>query len=343
MKEYLKALSEIDGVSGREERVADFIAERAKPYAASIERDVLKNLFILKKGARTPERPIVFAASMDEWGFVADEAKDSGAINLSYVDGMDPKAVIGKRFRVAGGEARGIISVVSQHLTGKSGTDKVPELRDLTLDVGAKNKDGGKAVVKPGDGIVYDYPFTEFGEGFYRGKAVDARLGCAILLRLIEEADPAYDIQFIFTASSRIEHRGAEVAARRIDPGIVIVAAAAAAGDVPPQKKVERSCAVGKGVVLGLKEYGTIYSRELRTHIEALAAKNGIATQTRSGMRGESDAGQLHHYASGAKVAGIGAPVRYVGTGNPIVHKDDVEAAYRLAKVCAEEELRWQG
>jgi endoglucanase len=231
-----------------------------------------------------------------------------------------------------------VISVVSQHLTGKDGTDTVPELRDITLDVGAKKKDGGKAVIKPGDGIVYDYPFTDFGDGFYRGKAVDARLGAAILLRLIEEITPTYDTWFVFTASSKLEHRGATVAARRIDPGTVVVVEAAAAGDIPLQKEELRSVRVGGGAVLGLKEYGAVYTREFREHFEKLAVKNGIRTQIRSGMMGCSDAGALHIMASGARVAGIGAPVRYVGTGNPIVHKDDLEAAWQLMKCYVEGE-----
>ncbi|MDR2156446.1 MAG: hypothetical protein LBO81_01500 [Clostridiales Family XIII bacterium] len=337
MKEYLKVLSSLDGVSGREDRVRDFIADRVRPHATTVETDVLKNLFVWKKGKGTPDRPIVVAAAMDEWGFVAEEAKDSGAIALSAVDGMDPKAVIGKRFRVAGGETRGVISVVSQHLTGKTGTDKVPELRELALDVGAKNKEGGKAAVKPGEGIVYDYPFAEFGDGFYRGKAVDARLGASVLLRLIEEVSPALDTWFVFTASSKIEHRGGVVAARRIDPGTVLTVEAAAAGDVPLQKPALWSVRVGEGATLGLKEFGSVYTRELRERLARIAAKNGVKVQIRSGMRGSGDAGTLHTRASGAKVAGIGAPVRYVGTGNPIVHRDDLEALWQLAKLFVEE------
>lgn len=340
MRDTLAALSGLDGVGGHEKTVRAYINEAVKPFAEETREDVLGNLFVRVKGEKTPRRSIVLAAPMDEYGFVAGRVEESGAISFgARMDNMDPKALIGKRFRVEITEenrekpVRGVISVVAQHLTGKAGTDETPELKDLTLDVGAKNKDGGAAAVKEGDGIVFDYPFSDFGEGFYRGKAVDARLGAAVLLKLIRDVKPLYDAWFLFTAYSKIEHRGALVAARALDPAVALVVDAAAAGDVPIQDKELASCYVGRGAVLGLKEYGTIYSRSLREAIAKAAAGKGIKVQYRSGMRGETDAGNLHTAASGAKIAGLGAAVRYAGTGNPIVHRDDLAAVYETAKL----------
>ena len=52
---YLKELTELDGVSGDEGRVRDFIKEKIESKVDSVKVDVLGNLIAFKKGLSQTE------------------------------------------------------------------------------------------------------------------------------------------------------------------------------------------------------------------------------------------------------------------------------------------------
>lgn len=330
MRELLKDLCALDAIAGREEPIRAYIAEKAAPYAESIVTDKLGNLTVRVKGEKTPAKgAVVLAAPMDEAGFVLTEWGDCGCVKLSQMDQMDPKAVVGKRFRIANEPARkAVISLVSQHLAGDTST--VPEFKDMQMDFGAISEERIKEIVKLGETAVFDYPLKPFGDGKLRGKALECRVGCAILLKTIMTVKPKYDTVFLFLAAKYIGHRGAAPAARALDPHIALVVDYAAAGDVPLCVPEVKNVSLGKGPALGIKEFGSIYSRPLREQIRAMADKRGIPWQYRTGMYGQSDAGLLHTCGSGAAVAGISVPARYALTALPVMDENDIENACRL-------------
>ena len=68
MKELLKTLCALNGVSGDEDQVREFLAERARPWARSMQVDPLGNLIVWKKGARAAGDRLMLCAHMDEVG-----------------------------------------------------------------------------------------------------------------------------------------------------------------------------------------------------------------------------------------------------------------------------------
>ena len=337
MIELLKELCALDGISGYEGPVCEKIRTLAQPYAAEIRTDVLGNLYVLKRGEKRPAAPVAVSTSMGEYGFVLSEHGDVGAMKLMWVDEMDARNVIGKRYRVAGSGVKGVISLVAQHLTGRTGTDSVPEMKELQFDCGTSKKEDTEKLLKVGDTIVYDYPVTEFGENCLRGKALDCRIGCAILLELIREVMPKYDTWFIFTAATGLEHRGAMIAAREIDPAICLCVTACACCDVPMQKPERVSVHLRKGVAVGIKERRILYSRRLNRMMTEKADAAGIPWQYRAAVSDTSDAGTLQISASGMEVMGISVPVRGMTTANPVAYIPDMEAAYALASLFVKE------
>ncbi len=337
MLELLRALCDFDCLARHEEALRDFIVKTAAGRAGRTETDIAGNLRVWLKGERRPARgPVVLAAPMDEVGFVLSDWGDCGCVKLTQMDQMDVKAVIGRRFRIAGRpETKGVISLASQHLAGNM--DSVPMFRDVQMDFGATNGDRAKELVKLGEQAVYDYPLRPFGEGLARGKALECRVGVAALLRVILETTPKYDTCCLFLSSKYLEHRGAVIAARDIDPHIALLVDYAAAGDVPPCEEHMSSARLGQGPALALKEFGSIYSRPLREQVKAMAERAGIRWQYRSGMYGQTDAGALHTYGSGAAVAGISVPVRYALTANPVASLRDIEDTAALVKRFAAE------
>lgn len=330
MQELLSELCAIDAVANREQPVRDYITEKVKPFAADVETDMLGNLIVCVKGEKTPKNgPVVLAAPMDEAGFVLTEWGDQGCVKISQMDQMDSKVIVGKRFRIANApERKGVVSLVSQHLAGDTGN--VPEFKEMQMDFGAISEERIKELIRLGETAVYDYPVKPFGEGMLRGKALECRVGCAILIKTIMTVKPKYDTVFLFTAAKYIDHRGAAPAARKLDPHIALVVDYAAAGDVPLCDAEMKNCFAGKGPALGIKEFGSIYSRPLRKQIVAMADKHAIPWQYRTGMYGQSDAGMLHTSGSGASVASIAVPVRYALSPLPVASIGDIENAYRL-------------
>lgn len=330
MRELLFDLCALDAVAGREEPIRAYITEKVRPFAESVETDRLGNLIVRVKGSRAPEKgAVVLAAPMDEAGFVLTEWGDCGCVKLSQMDQMDSKVVVGKRFRIANEpDRKAVISLVSQHLAGDTGT--VPEFRDMQMDFGAISEERVKELVKLGETAVYDYPLKPFGDGYLRGKALECRIGCAVLLKTIMTVKPKYDTIFLFLAAKFIDHRGAAPAARALDPHIVLVVDYAAAGDLPLGLPETRNSFLGKGPALGIKEFGSIYSRPLREQIRAMADAHGIPWQYRTGMYGMSDAGMLHTSGSGAAVASIAVPARYPLSPLPVMSETDIDNACRL-------------
>ena len=53
MHSELFELCRLNGVSGDEDRVRDYLVEKARPYADSMRTDALGNLIVFKKGAKS--------------------------------------------------------------------------------------------------------------------------------------------------------------------------------------------------------------------------------------------------------------------------------------------------
>ena len=93
MYEILKKLINAPSVSGRENAVRDVIAGMAKPFADEITTDTLGNLTVLRRGSGSGRRKLMFAAHMDEIGFVVTFADEKGRLRLDSVGGINTRRV----------------------------------------------------------------------------------------------------------------------------------------------------------------------------------------------------------------------------------------------------------
>ena len=66
--ELLGKLCNLNGLSGEEDEVRDFIKSEIEQYCDEITGDNLGNLLAHKKGRKTPPKKIMFQAHMDETG-----------------------------------------------------------------------------------------------------------------------------------------------------------------------------------------------------------------------------------------------------------------------------------
>ncbi len=334
MTEVLKELCLIPGVSGREERVREYIKAKAEPYASEIITDNLGNLLVYVKGRKKPGKKIMLAAHMDEVGLIITYITDDGYLKFDFVGSVDRRVALGKRVHIGDNMIPGVIGLKPPHLSGPDEKNRIPKVSELYIDIGAESREQAERLARPGDVGCFDLSVREFGDGFIRAKAIDDRIGCAALLELMKDM-PA-DAWLAFTAQEEVGTRGSLVAANRLRPDIALVFEGTTAADLPSQTGGARVCAPGLGPVVPFMDNGTITDRGLFKDITSVADANGIPWQTKTYISGGTDAAAIQRSGSGVRVAGIAAAVRYIHSPSCVACMRDLESIVRLARLYLE-------
>ncbi len=331
MIETLKTLCGLSGVSSWEDPVRDYIRQRVEPHADRVEVDALGNLIVFKRGAKAAGNKLMLCAHMDEVGLMVKSVTEEGYLKFGCVGGIDRRILLGKQVEVGERKIPGIIGLKAIHLTTAEERKKVPKLTDLYIDIGAKDKEEALAQVEPGDVCTFVSDAVEFGEGLLKAKAIDDRVGCAVMVKLLEEELPM-DCTFVFTAMEEVGTRGAFGAAFSVTPEIALVLEGTTAADVPALEPDRQVCWPGKGPVLSWMDGGTIYDRGLFELLRELAEKDGIPWQMKHYLSGGTDGGAVQRTKAGVRVTGISAAVRYLHAPNSVCSISDAEQMLALAR-----------
>lgn len=328
--EFAKDLSLLNGISSREDNVRNYIIEKIKDdVSVSYLVDNLGNLIVEKKGSKRPENRIMIDAHMDEVGLIVCYITSDGLLKVHSVGAINPKVLLGRSVNVNG--LTGVIGIKPIHLTDKDKSKDIPEIESLYIDIGVKTREEAEKYVAPGDSIEFDSGWCEFGEKdeYIKAKALDDRLGCAIMLDMILN-DQEYDIVFTFTVQEEVGCRGAITATNRVQPDYAIALECTTASDisgVPEEKKV---CALGKGAVVSFMDGGTVYLRDLYRKAMDIAEDAGIKAQTKTVIAGGNNASQIHKSSCGVKCLAVSVPCRYLHSPSCVVKKSDVEDVKNL-------------
>ncbi len=332
MLELLKRLCLLNGVSGDEGEVRAFLRAQAEPYADSIRTDALGNLIVFKKGAKATGNRLLLAAHMDEVGLIITHVTDEGFLKFGFVGGVDRRIAIGKPVVLGPDRVPGIISLKAIHLTDKAELKKVPKTDSLYIDIGAGSREEAMKKVPLGTyGSFVSQP-EEFGDGFFKARAIDDRIGCAIMLELLKEELPL-DVTFAFTAQEEVGTRGAFGAAFSVTPQIALVLEMTTAADLPGVDSHRRVCAPGKGPVISYMDGSTIYDRGLFEDLRRLAEDNGIPWQTKEYIAGGNDARTIQRTKQGVRVAAMSAATRYLHAPSSVVSVADFKNMLELTRL----------
>lgn len=327
----LKALCALPGLSSHEDAVREYIREAIAPYARSVRVDAMGNLIAEKAGAVPGSCSLMLAAHMDEVGLMIHTVTDEGYLKFSTVGGIDRRVLIGKRVLVGPRSIPGVIGLKAYHLTSAEEAKKVPKLKEYTIDIGAKDGEDARQWVRPGDVAVFDSDVLTFGNGFLKAKAIDDRIGCAVMVELMKR-DLPMDCTFVFTVQEEVGTRGAFGAAFSVKPDIALVLEGTTAADLPTTPAHQRVCSPGKGPVVPYMDGGTVYDRELFQLLRDLAEREGIPWQTKEYVSGGTDAGAIQRSRAGVRVAAISAAVRYLHTPSSVASLTDFDNIHRLAE-----------
>ena len=334
MIELMKELCALPGPSGCEDAVRAFVLKRVKPFADEIRTDAIGNVMVFRKGAKALDRPVAVCAHMDEVGVIIKKITEDGMLKFGFVGGVDPRVVIGRPVRF--GDVPGVIGIKAVHLTTAAERRTMPKTKNLYIDIGATSRAAAEKLVSLGDYGVFDSAVVEFGDGLIKAKAIDDRVGCAALLKLIED-EPPIDTWFCFTVQEETGLRGAASMAFALDPGFAMVLEGTTAADLAEVKGADAVCRVRGGVVLPFMDGATIYDAALFELLRDACTKRGIPWQTKTRVAGGTDAGRIHRSRAGVRVCAAAAPVRYIHSPSSVAAKADCEAVLAAARAFLEE------
>ena len=332
MLELLKELCRLNGVSGAEDPVRNFIQTQAQPYADSLRSDALGNLIVFKRGKKSTGNKLLLAAHMDEVGVIVTRITEEGFLKFDFVGGVDRRVAIGKPVVLGENEIPGLIGLKAIHLVSREEEEKVPKTDALYIDIGAKDREEAEKLVPPGTYGSFVGAPQEFGRGFLKAKAIDDRIGCAIMLELLKE-DLPLDVTFAFTAQEEVGTRGAFGSAFSVSPEVALVLETTTAADLPGVEGARRVCAPGKGPVISYMDGATIYDRDLFENLRRLAEEHGIPWQTKEYIAGGNDARTIQRSRSGVRVAALSAAVRYLHAPATVGSLADFENMWKLTRL----------
>ncbi len=329
MIDLLKTLCGLPGPSGDEDAVRDYIRSRAEKVADEIREDSIGNLMVFRKGKKSCDKTVMLAAHMDEVGLICKGYTEDGCVKFGFVGGVDPRVVIGRR--VLFGDVRGVIGIKAVHLTTKEERKKMPKTKDLYIDIGAPDKESAEKKVPLGTYGVFDSACVSFGDGLFKAKAIDDRVGCAVMLTLLEE-QPAVDTWFVFSVQEEVGLRGAQCAAFALKPDLCLVLEGTTAADLADVDVHKQVCGLRRGVVIPFMDRATIYSQQMFETLRGLAEQNHIPWQTKHRVAGGTDAGRIHLTRDGVITGALAAPVRYIHSPSCVAAEDDMNGMLELSR-----------
>ncbi|MFA5561575.1 MAG: M20/M25/M40 family metallo-hydrolase [Eubacteriales bacterium] len=337
--ELLRRLCLLFGPSGCEGEVRSAIRESIRPCVDELEQDKLGNLIGYVDGADN-SRTLMIAAHMDEVGMMITNIESSGQLRFDTVGGIDAAVLCGKRVVVWGHDRTrlpGIISAKPIHLQSKEEREKATTRKSLYIDIGASDRADAQRLVSVGDFAVFDSDFVRFGEAERRmkGKAIDDRLGCAVMISVLERLRaegtvPPVRLAFAFTVREEVGFSGAKTAAYRINPSHAVALESTAIADLPDVSAHERVGDMGRGGVLSLADKGALYCRAFVGYALSVGREKDIPVQLKRYVSGGNDARHIQQSAAGVRVLALSAPTRYLHSASCVADLADYRAMQKL-------------
>ncbi|MCX7795478.1 MAG: M42 family metallopeptidase [bacterium] len=334
MKELIRKLTEINSPSGRESKIREFILGELKSSIDGYEIDRLGNLIVWKNGKG--DKKILLDAHMDEIGVVSSFIDEKGFVRIEAIGGISAYNLIGSRIIFPDSGVEGVVGI-----EGETTQDVQKNLKELNfdkifVDIGAKTREEAEKLVPIGTFGVYSTEFVDMGKRVV-SKAMDDRIGCAVLIETIKRSNPKCKLYGAFSVQEEMGLVGASVVAFNINPDFAIALDVTAWSDTPKGYK-RMSIELGKGPAIKIKDNASISDRNIVERLRDVAEKNNIPYQIEILIFGGTDAAAIQRTSAGIPSGTLSIPCRYVHSPHEMIDLDDAENAVKLLKALVEEE-----
>lgn len=331
MLSLIRELSELHAVSGNEDAVRNVITEKIRVFADELTVDSMGNLIAFKRGRAPNDKKIVVSAHMDEVGFIISDITEDGFLKFKCVGGIDPRILPAQNVLIGEDRVCGVIGIKAVHLKTAEEQKNAVKIKDMYIDIGADSKDEALQKVRKGDYACFDSDFVELGGGFVKAKALDDRVGCAMLCELIKR-DYDCDVYFCFSVQEEVGLRGARVIAPKLNADCALVLESTTCSDIAGAEPHEYVTSAGMGPAVSLMDRASYSDKDLNRFICRVADENKIPYQFKKSAMGGNDAGAYQNSAGACKTAVISLPCRYIHSPVSCASADDISNMYALAE-----------
>ena len=341
--ELCAALSNAKGAPGFEDEVLA-VLRRYGEGLGSFREDSLRNLYLSRSGNQGGRPMVQLDAHTDEVAFMVQAVKPNGTLRFTTLGGWVPSIIPAHRVWVQtadGDYIPGVTASKPPHFMSEAERKAQPAVEDMSIDIGASSREEvlRDFRVRMAAPVVPDVTF-EYQEkhDLMIGKAFDCRLGCASILRTLDNLRDKtlnVDVTGAFAVQEEMGTRGATVTANTVKPDLAIVFEGCPADDTVAEPYMIQT-AIHKGPMLRHIDARMITNPRFQRYALDLAEELGIPVQESVRTGGSTNGAPIHLSNQGVPVIVIGIPVRYIHTHYGIAAHSDVENAAQLAAAILE-------
>lgn len=329
---FLQRMLESPSPSGYEQPVQQVVREWADKYANEVKTDVHGNVIASLNPDGQPR--IMFAGHCDQIGFMVQHIDDDGFITVNPIGGHDVMVLIGQNVTcwTKQGPAHGVIARKPIHLLRDDERNKVPQITDLWVDIGAKNKKEAEKLVEIGDPVTYTLTMRKLRNGVAVAPAMDDKVGVWVVmeaLRLLSDKKFEAAVFCVSTVQEEVGLRGAITSSFNIAPQVGIAVDVTFATDHPGvEKKISGKVDLHKGPVVyrGPNINPVVYDLLVKS-----AKRKKIPYQPSGASRPTgTDANAMQLSRGGVATGLVSVPNRYMHSPVEMVALNDLENCAKL-------------
>lgn len=333
----IEKLSNSPGAPGFEDEVCQVVKENCGEL--KYYKDSMQNVYLLAQEYDKSKPTLMLDAHLDEVGFMVQAIDGKGLISFLALGGWNASTLPSHKVRIQNRDGEyisGVIISKPSHLSSSSDNNKKVEIEDLKIDVGATSREEVINEFKI-DLAAPIVPFVQFEynqrNGIMCGKAFDNRLGCGVVIKVLQSlVGKNLDVNVVGALATQEEvgTRGAQVTAYNISPDIAIVFEGTPADDSYTDAY---SCQSGlkKGPQLRHRDSSFIANHRFIKFAKKVGDENIILYQEAVRRAGGTNSGKIHLTGKGVPTIVIGVPSRYIHSHFCYAALDDFNGAVSWA------------
>ncbi len=344
LKEKLRTLTSLIGVSGSEQNVIAYCRDKLKPLADEVTVLPCGDVIARFEG-KNPGPSMMIAAHADEIGFHIRSISKDGFIYFGIYGGVQLKTVLASRVLFNGkkGVVKGVVGLTPGHITPPEDRAKIPPMDACYIDVGATSAEEVYEMgLEVGTTAVVESPLTDLNKpGLVTGRCIDDRAGCAALLELAENikaGNIVFDgtVYIVITVQEETGLLGAIHASEYVKPDCFLAVDTAPCGGTPDVPERLLPTKMGGGPIITIGDMTSPVARifpnwGMLTFAKKYAEEHGIPLQrVPAPGAGNNDAGAVNYVGSHCPAMALVMPRRYSHSASEVMDLNDLVNEYRM-------------
>jgi putative aminopeptidase FrvX len=335
----LNRLLTAPGPPGHEDAPAAIWREAAGEFADEVTLDPM-GTSVARVNGRSDHPLLAVVGHVDEIALLVSHISEQGFLHVVQSGGWDPQVLVGQRVEVLtrSGPISGVIGRKPIHVLDPEERKKAVELKGLHVDIGVRDGEEARSLVREGDPIVIAAEPVELRGDRIVSRSLDNRLGIYVALevarRVSESGGGGGPVAGVAAVQEEIGAHGAQAMAYGLQPDLAVVVDVTHATDAPGVDANELGeHGLGSGPVI---TRGAVVSRPLNDLLDEAAESVGIECTTEAaGSATRTDADSIHLSRGGVPTAVVSIPLRYMHSPVELVELGDVEATIAVIAAMA--------